>query len=285
MVSTKMSPERPLLGTMSATSAFLSAGSPARSWPMTFTRRPAPMRRGIGIGGSTTPFLAWPSGPISLWRTVSTPKKENQCGGSSLPRENFSGSRLKAPAARRTAISPTSSSTVRTRPIQGRRSFIASSIQLIASSSVARKIARIAAKKKGLLSQALSTDRKTSGTRFCPDSQQRLEALPAPVDPVISDQPVFDVHRFEQVDLRAAGCQPRILPGEKPAVGEEEAAAIELAELGLEVREVAGEQFFDLAAAAQDAVVAVRELRQDGGALEHGVLGIEGHQAGQILGH
>jgi len=118
------------------------------------------MRRGIGIGGSTTPFLAWPSGPISLWRTVSTPKKLNQCGGNSVPGKNFSGSMSKVPAARRTAINPTSSSTVRTRPIQGRRSFIASSIQLIASSSVARKIARIPAKKKGLLSQALSTDRK-----------------------------------------------------------------------------------------------------------------------------
>ena len=65
--------------------------------------------------------------------------KVNQCGGSSVPRENFSGSRSKAPAARRTAISPTSSSTARTWPIQGRRSFIASSIQLIASSSVARE--------------------------------------------------------------------------------------------------------------------------------------------------
>ena len=74
MVSTKMSPERPLLGTMSATSAFFTAGSPARRRPMILTRRPAPMRRGIGIGGSTTPLLGWPSGPSSLWRTVSAKK-------------------------------------------------------------------------------------------------------------------------------------------------------------------------------------------------------------------
>ena len=57
MVSTKMSPERPLLGTMSATSAFLIAGSPAFSRPMILTRRPAPMRRGMGMGGSTMPLL------------------------------------------------------------------------------------------------------------------------------------------------------------------------------------------------------------------------------------
>src|SRR5262245_7828572 len=57
--------------------------------------------------------------------------KVNQCGGSSLPLRNVAGSRAKVPAARRTDISPTSSSVTRTCPIQGRRSFIASSIQPI----------------------------------------------------------------------------------------------------------------------------------------------------------
>ena len=131
MVSTKMSPERPVLGTMSTTSAFFTAGSPARRRSMIWTRRPAPMRRGIGIGGSTRPLLGWPSGPSSLCTMVSPKKTVNQCGGRGSPRLMLSGSTSKVAATRRTAIMPMSSSTVRTRPIQGRSSTIASSIQPI----------------------------------------------------------------------------------------------------------------------------------------------------------
>jgi hypothetical protein len=68
-----------------------------------------------------------------------------------------------------------------------------------------------------------------------------------------------------------------------PAVGEEQAGPVELAELLAEVREVFSEQLLDLAAAAQDAVVAIRELCEDGRTLEHGVLGIERHKAGKVL--
>ncbi len=149
MVRTNMSPERPVLGTMSATSAFLSAGSPACRRPEILTRRPAPMRRGMGMGGSTMPLLGWPSGPMSRWRTVSAKNRPNQCGGSSLPRLKLAGSMSNVPAARRTAIRPISSSTVRTRPIHGRNSFIASSIQLIASSSVARETRMPPGKEEG----------------------------------------------------------------------------------------------------------------------------------------
>ena len=55
-------------------------------------RRPAPMRRGMGMGGSTMPLLGWPSGPMSLWRTVSPKNRPNQCGGSSLPFLKLAGS-------------------------------------------------------------------------------------------------------------------------------------------------------------------------------------------------
>ena len=55
MVSTVMKPVRACFGTMAATSAVLLATSPTRRLSWIVTRRPAPMRRGSGIGGSTTP--------------------------------------------------------------------------------------------------------------------------------------------------------------------------------------------------------------------------------------
>src|SRR5215468_7081766 len=274
MVRMKMSPERPVLGTMSTTSAFLRAGSPARRRPVIFTRRPAPMRRGIGMGGSTTPFLAWPSGPMSSCRTVSTPTKLNQCGGNSVPLVKRSGSRLNAAAARRTAITPTSSSVARTRPTQGARSFIASSIQpaivSISSPSIGRRLARRPEKKKGL--------------RVSPVARrhQRPDTFPAPVHTVIGDPAVLDVHRFEQVELFAVRRLAWILPGQQLAVGEEQPRPVELLEVAPEDLEKVGKQLPDLAASLEDGVLAVVDQRQDRRRLHRGVLGIEGEHAFEV---
>ncbi len=120
MVRTKMSPERPVLGTMSATSAFFHgrfAGA-QRGHDLDLGGR-RPCARGIGIGGRTMPLLGCPSGPSSPWRIVSPKNTVNQCGGNASPRLMLSGSTSKVAATRRTAIMPISSSTVRTRPIQG----------------------------------------------------------------------------------------------------------------------------------------------------------------------
>jgi len=84
---------------------------------------------------------------------MSLPMKVNHMCGNSLPFLNESGSRLKVPAARRTDISPTSSSVTRTCPIQGRSSTIASSIQPIVMSSLLRP--GLCTKKKGPQKRAL----------------------------------------------------------------------------------------------------------------------------------
>src|SRR5262245_24385518 len=274
MVRMKMSPERPVLRTMSTTSAFFAAGSPARSRPVILTRRPAPMRRGMGMGGSTMPLLACPSGPIALCRTVSTPTKLHQCGGNSVPFLKLSGSRSNAAAARRTAIKPTSSSVIRTRPIQGARSFIASSIQpaivFMSSPCVGRRLARKPEKKKGL------------GVSPVASRHQRPEAFPAPVDPVIGDQTVLDVHRFEKVDLLAMRRSARILPGQQPAVGKEQTRPVEFAKLVPEDLEEVGEQLPDLAASLEDGVLAAVNQRQDRRRLHRRVLGIEGEHALEV---
>ena len=130
MVSTKMSPERPVLGTMSATSAFLTAGSPARRRPMILTRRPAPMRRGIGIGGSTMPLLGWPSGPMSLLAHRLAEEQVNQCGGSSLAVLEAAG--IDVEGRRRRAARP--SGRYRPRPCAPARSTAAGSPSLRPSS-------------------------------------------------------------------------------------------------------------------------------------------------------
>ena len=86
------------------------------------------MRRGIGIGGSTTPPIACPSSLRSDCRAMSEKNIENQCGGRSMPGRNASGSRSSMAAIRRTIGMAISSSVIRTRPIQGRRMVIASSM-------------------------------------------------------------------------------------------------------------------------------------------------------------
>ena len=54
-----------ILGVIAITLVVRVAGTPALSVPIIFTRRPAPILRGNGIGGSTTPGFGCPSGPIS----------------------------------------------------------------------------------------------------------------------------------------------------------------------------------------------------------------------------
>ena len=140
MVSTKMSPERPDLGTMSTTSAFLTAGSPAA--------QPAhDLHAAAGAHAARhrdrrqhDALVGVPVGPdLALHARSRRRYSANQCGGSSTPFLMLSGSMSKVPAARRMAISPTSSSVVAdAADPAASASTIASSIQLMRVPSLRR---------------------------------------------------------------------------------------------------------------------------------------------------
>ncbi len=53
---------------------------------------------------------------------------------------------------------------------------------------------------------------------------QHLDAEPAPIDAVATDQSVLDLHRFDEVHLLAVGRLARVLPDQLPAIGEEPGA-------------------------------------------------------------
>jgi hypothetical protein len=51
-----------------------------------------------------------------------------------------------------------------------------------------------------------------------------LEPTPAPVDAVVADQPVLDLHHLDEIHLFAVGLSPRIFPNQRTPVREESSA-------------------------------------------------------------
>ena len=198
-----MSPERPLLGTMSATSAFLQrrlAGAQAAHDLHPAAGAHAARHRdrrqhhallGVAVGPDVR------SGAPSRHR-----RSVNQCGGSSVPRENcvridVEGAGGAAHRHQPDIVLDGAHAADPGPQILHRLVHPAHRVILRG----AGKSHASAAKKKGRFRRPFP---RIGGAQPVAHRQQRLEALPAPVDAVIDDQAVLDVHRFEQVDLRAA---------------------------------------------------------------------------------
>src|SRR5580704_12752469 len=69
------------------------------------------------------------------------------------------------------------------------------------------------------------------GAREC------LEADPAPIDPMVGNQPIRDIHHFDQVDLIALRRFARILPDQLPAIGEERPGSMPAAKTAFRLEE------------------------------------------------
>ncbi len=90
---------------------------------------------------------------------------------------------------------------------------------------------------------ATGTLRQALRSGLFPRRHERLESDPSPIDPMMGDESVGNIHHFNKIDLIALRGCARILPCQLPAVGKERPGSIpaaefvaELAEAGLEER-------------------------------------------------
>src|SRR5882757_1871837 len=113
-------------------------------------------------------------------------------------------------------------------------------------------------------------------------ARERLETDPSPIDPMVGNKAVRDIHHFDEVDLVALRCLARIFPDQLPAVGEERSGPIPAAKAAFRIAKSGLEERPDGGSAFQDALGPVLQDRQDKRGLEDGILGIERHQAIEI---
>jgi hypothetical protein len=60
-----------------------------------------------------------------------------------------------------------------------------------------------------------------SSARFVQGDNEGLEADPPPINSVMGDLAVGNIHDLDQINLVALQCFARIFPGQLPSVGEE----------------------------------------------------------------
>src|SRR5205814_5064878 len=99
-----------------------------------------------------------------------------------------------------------------------------------------------------------------------------LEADPSPINPVMGDQAISDIHDFDQIHLVTLRRLARIFPGQLPSVGEEQPGAIPAAEFVSEFAKSRLKKRPDLAPSPQNPFFPIRERHQDRRRFENGVL-------------
>src|SRR6516164_8450046 len=98
----------------------------------------------------------------------------------------------------------------------------------------------------------LRRDMLQHSRRLAQGRNQRLEADPSPIDPVVGDQAVLKVHDLDEIDLVALRRLARILPHQLAPIGEERVGAIPAAEIVTELAKPGLEEGPDLAPSLQN---------------------------------
>src|SRR5215469_13959934 len=80
-------------------------------------------------------------------------------------------------------------------------------------------------------SAQLAADFIFSRVVLLPHRQKGLEPFPSPIDAMVDDQTILDVHRLDQINLFSSRRLAWILPGEKVAGRKVKITAIKLTEL------------------------------------------------------
>src|SRR5216684_96910 len=120
------------------------------------------------------------------------------------------------------------------------------------------------------------------GSWLVQGARERPEADPSPIDAMVGNEAVRDIHHLYEVDLIALRCLARILPDKLSAVGKEGSGPIPAAQTAFRIAKSGLEERPDVGTSFQDALGLVLQDRQDKRGLEDGILGIERHQAIEI---